>query len=158
MTTFNSQLTRIENKLGTRINLVITICMILMLVFFLMGTAVGWLVGKGGDNMEDFIKEVVLTAMKKMFQGSHFSICDVDRCLKLTGSIPNGQDYDALSALHCINWRDMAPNLRETVFEKTVAMLSCDGFDLSTLEMMFNEKQKVFELKQPKKKRFKLLG
>jgi len=45
---FNHQLTRIENKLGSRINLVITICMILMLVFFLMGAAVGYLVGVEG--------------------------------------------------------------------------------------------------------------
>lgn len=51
---FNAQLTRIENKLGSRINLVIIIAMILMLVFFLMGAAVGWLVGVAnlGENYD----------------------------------------------------------------------------------------------------------
>ena len=108
--------------------------------------------------MDDFTKEVVLTAMKKMFQGSHFSICDIDKCLKLTGSIPNGQDYNALDALHCVYWKDMSPDLRKAVLDKTITMFSCEGFDLSSLEMMFNEDKKIFELKQPKKKKFKLLG
>jgi hypothetical protein len=105
--------------------------------------------------MDIFEKESVLTAMKKMFKGSHFNICDVDKCLKITGSIPNQRDYNALAALHCVNWSEMSPELRRAVLEKTVTMLSSEGFDLSALEMIFNEKQKVFEL--PRKKKFKLL-
>ena len=94
--------------------------------------------------------------MKKMFKGSYFSICDVDKCLKITGSIPDQRDYDTLSALHCVNWSEMSRDLREIVLEKTIAMISNDGFDLSVLDLMFNEQKNVFDL--PKKKKFRLLG
>jgi len=40
--------------------------------------------------MDELQKEAVITAIKKMFRGSHFSICDVDKCLKITESIPDG--------------------------------------------------------------------
>jgi hypothetical protein len=107
--------------------------------------------------MDDFSKEAVIAAMTKMFRGSHFSICDVDKCLKITGGIPNSSDYDALSALHCVHWSDMSPQLRQQVLEKTVGMLSCAGFDLSVLDMVFNEDEKVFQLNAHKKKWFRLL-
>ncbi len=105
--------------------------------------------------MDDFTKEVVLTALKDMFQSSSYSICTVDKCLKLTRSIPGG-DYNALSALHCVKYQDMSPGLRKSVFEKTIAMLSLEGFDLTALEMEFDQNQGCWQT--PKKRRFKLLG
>jgi len=103
-------------------------------------------------ELDDFQKEVVLTAMKKMFQGSHFSICDLDKCLKITGTIPDKKDYDSLHALHCVDWKDMSPGLRQAVLERTVSMLSSDRFDLSALEMRFNNNLKCFEVQLPKAK------
>jgi hypothetical protein len=50
----------------------------------------------------------------------------------------------------------MAPELRSFVFSTTIKMLSCEGFDLSVLDMVFNKENNVFEL--PKKKGFKLLN
>ena len=85
-----------------------------------------------------------------MFQGSHFNICDLDKCLRITGTIPNKQDYDSLSALHCVDWSAMSPQLRQGVLEKTVSMLSSESFDLSVLDMALNEDKKVFELQKPK--------
>ena len=108
--------------------------------------------------MDDFQKEVVLTALKKMFQDSSFNICTIDRCLKISGAIPTAKDYDSLSALHCISWKDMSLDLRTAVFKKTINIFSQEGFDLSVLEMAFNKERNVFELKQPKKKIFGLLG
>jgi len=105
--------------------------------------------------MNDFQKEVIIAAMKKMFQGTHFSICDLDKCLKITGAIPDCEDYDALSALHCVNWSNMSPELRQAVYKKTISMLSEEGFDLSVINLMFNKEKNIFEL--PKKKKFKLL-
>jgi hypothetical protein len=102
--------------------------------------------------MDNFQKEVVLTAMRKMFQGLHFSICTVDNCLKITGAIPTKKDYDALSALHCVTWSEMSPQLRQTVLEKTVEILSSDSFNLSILELVFNESNKVFEIPKIKSK------
>ncbi len=106
--------------------------------------------------MDEFEKESVIAAMKKMFNGSHFSICDVDKCLKVTGSVPDSRDYNALSALHCVHWSEMSSELRDGVLEKTIAMLSNRGLDLSALEMVFNEGQDAFEI--AKKKKWRLLG
>lgn len=101
--------------------------------------------------MNEFQKEVVITAMRKMFRGTHFSICDLDKCLQITRTIPNKMEYDSLSALHCVNWSEMSPQLRQMVLEKTVAMLSSESFDLQILDLAFNEERKVFEIKQKSK-------
>lgn len=106
--------------------------------------------------MDNFQKAAVVTAMKKMFKGSHFSICDVDKWLKITGAIPNQQDYETLSALHCVYWNEMSSELRQMVFDKTIEMLSCEGFDLSVLDMTFNNEKKVFELPKQKKRLFRI--
>ncbi len=107
--------------------------------------------------MNDFQKEAVITALKHMFKGTHFSICDIDKCLKITKTIPNQIDYEALSALHCIHWSEMSPELRKLVLDKTIKMLSSDSFDLSIIDMAFDKKSEVFKIKE-KKKFFKILG
>jgi len=110
--------------------------------------------------MNEFEKEAVITALKKMFQGSHFNICTFDKCTEITGAIPTGRDYRALSALHCVDWKDMSPNLREEVYQKTIGTFQLIGFDLPVLDMIFSESSKTFEVKKPPKKSFKvrLLG
>jgi hypothetical protein len=102
------------------------------------------------NELSAFEKEVVITGMKHMFQGTHFSICDLDKLIKITGGIPNAKDYNALSALHCVSWAAMSPELRETVMEKAVALLSSEGFNIDELELHFNDEQKVFEMPQKK--------
>jgi hypothetical protein len=106
--------------------------------------------------MDTFQKEVITTTIRHMFESANFSICTIDSCLKITGAIPNKNDYNALSALHCIKWNEMSEKLRQEVYEKTIAMLSGNGFDLSTIELSFNQQEGVFETS--KRKRFRLLG
>jgi len=104
--------------------------------------------------MDEFTKEVVITALRDMFQSRNFNICTIDKCLKLAGSIPDGHEYDSLSALHCISWKDMSPELRKEVFDRTRGFFAGRGFDLSALEMIFNKDSQVFELESKKKRRF----
>ena len=110
--------------------------------------------------MNEFEKEAVITALKKMFRGSHFNICTFDKCTEIAGVIPAGRDYRALSALHCINWGDMSPMLRSGVYHLVIETFQQEGFDLIALDMVFNKDSKVFELKKPPKKSFRvrLLG
>lgn len=107
--------------------------------------------------MNDLTKEVVITALRHMFEKGWLDICTIDKCLKLTGAIPDKRDYEILSALHCIHWSEMSQGLRQEVYDKTIAMISGTGFDLSSLTMVFNKQKNAYELKQPKK-RFRLLG
>ncbi len=81
----------------------------------------------------DFEQQAVMVALKNMFEGSHFSICTVRDCLKITGAIPPQRDLDALAAIHCVNWADMAPDFRAAVFAKTLALFTHDGFPLEQL-------------------------
>jgi len=110
--------------------------------------------------MNEFEKEAVITALKKMFKGSHFNICTFDKCTEIAGVIPNGRDYNALSALHCVDWKDMSPDLRNEVYQRTIDTFQLRGFDLPLLDMVFNEGSKSFELKRPPKKslRMRLIG
>lgn len=59
-----------------------------------------------------FQAEVCRAALKEMFANGHFSICVVDQILKMTGGVPEAQDYEALRALHCLDFKAMSPVLR----------------------------------------------
>lgn len=82
----------------------------------------------------DFQKQAVILALKKMFNGSHFSICTIDTCLKVTGAVPPKADYDALHALHCVDWADMPREFRDQVFVKTLELFSHSDFPLDQIE------------------------
>lgn len=56
---------------------------------------------------------VVMQAVEHLFKARHFSICQIDRVLELTGGSSRSEAYSQLSALHCIDYADMAPELRE---------------------------------------------
>jgi len=72
--------------------------------------------------MDAFHKKAAVAALKNMFAGGYFNICVVDKLINLTGCVPDGDDYRALSALHCVDWKDMDAELREMVFLKTVTV------------------------------------
>ena len=113
--------------------------------------------------MNKFQEEAILTVLKKMFNESHFNICTVDKCLEITKAIPNKVDYDTLSLLHCVNWNEMSQELRDQVFEKTLALIADgNGFNLDNLTIRLKDRiidvipQKA--VKKSAKKRFKLLS
>lgn len=71
-----------------------------------------------------FQAEVATVSLKKMLNGGHFSICEIDRIGEMAGVSPKQhQDYKTLSALHCVSWGDMPPGLAAEVKHKTIDML-----------------------------------
>lgn len=56
---------------------------------------------------------VVMQAVEHLFKARHFSICQIDKVLELTGATRRSEAYGQLSALHCVDYADMAPELRE---------------------------------------------
>jgi hypothetical protein len=54
---------------------------------------------------------VAKTALKKMVEQGYFCICTIDKVLKISGGIPDPRDYQMLSALHCVHYKDMPPTL-----------------------------------------------
>lgn len=57
--------------------------------------------------------EVARMALNKMMEGNHFSICTVDNILQITKGVPQKEDYDTLRLLHCVDFRDFTPVMRE---------------------------------------------
>src|SRR3990167_4546121 len=83
--------------------------------------------------MDNFQKQAITIALREMFEGSHFSICAVDKCLKIAGVIPPAADYDALSVLHCVHWSNMPADFRDQVFVKTLELFTHAGFPLEQI-------------------------
>lgn len=84
--------------------------------------------------LDSFHQQAASVALKKMFEGNHFSICDLDSIIKLLGCIPDKRDYQALHCLHCVNWADMEPALRDEVLKRVVMIVETVGFDTSVLD------------------------
>lgn len=57
----------------------------------------------------------VLTALNQMMRGRHFDICTVDAAAKTLGAQPDGRAYQILRTVHCVQWGDMPPELRDAV-------------------------------------------
>jgi hypothetical protein len=92
--------------------------------------------------MNDFQKQAVIVAVKKMFTDQYFSICTLDSCIKVCGVTPNKQDYETLKTLHCVDWADMPTSLREVAQIKILQMLGANNtFDAKPLidKMFANE-------------------
>lgn len=89
-------------------------------------------------QLDSFSRECLAVAMRKLFEQKHFSICDVDHMLKLAMITPNKAQYDALHALHCVDYSAMTPEFREQVYKRTLALFA-DGtaFDLSAIDRGF---------------------
>ena len=69
--------------------------------------------------MTDFQLASVVDAVNRMFRGTHFSICTVDSCMKITGAVRTS-DYQALTLYHCVNYSDMTREIRDWVFKTTM--------------------------------------
>jgi hypothetical protein len=84
--------------------------------------------------LDAFHQQAAAVALKNMFVGDHFNICDLDNLIKLLGCIPNKKDYEALRCLHCVHWCDMSPELRGEVLKRTIRILAAVGFDTGELD------------------------
>ena len=117
--------------------------------------------------MENLEKEVIKTALKKMFKENYFSICTIDKCLKISNTIPDKSVYSNMNALHCVSYSEMSEELRKWLFENVILMFNNNGFDLSIFDVMPMKSEKdtdvevyvVSEKQELKKSKIqKLLG
>lgn len=72
-------------------------------------------------------------ALTKMLSDGHFSICTVDKILKITGGIPNKEDYDILNLLHCVDYKSMSHSLRSQFMEILQRVIGSESFDLEVI-------------------------
>jgi hypothetical protein len=75
-------------------------------------------------------------ALKRMFSQSYFDICTIDKCLKLTGSIPSADIYKVMNTVHCVHYADMDAQFRQWLFEQSILMFQNNGFDFNKFEVL----------------------
>ena len=95
--------------------------------------------------MGNLEKEVIKTALKKMFKENHFNICTIDKCLKISNTIPDKSVYNNMSALHCVNYSEMSNDLRKWLFENVILLFNNNGFDFSIFDVMPMKQEKKEE-------------
>lgn len=60
-------------------------------------------------------QEIAITALNNMMRKSFFSICEVRDAANILGIPVHGEAYNALKALHCVNYADMSPAVRQAI-------------------------------------------
>ena len=75
----------------------------------------------GRDGIpEKFKGQATLSALKRMFEGGHFSVCTVERMAKLNDVEIDSETHDYFHTLHCVIFADMTQESREFLFAKCV--------------------------------------
>ena len=61
--------------------------------------------------MNDLQTMAAETAMKDMIQRGRIDICSIRKILEMTGGIPPKEDMQVLELLHCIDFKELQPEL-----------------------------------------------
>ena len=62
---------------------------------------------------DDLKHATVLAALNDMVRRGHFNVCTLDRCADILGlQLKGSEQYKLLSALHCVDFAAMPPNVR----------------------------------------------
>lgn len=60
-------------------------------------------------------QEVAITAINRMMRRSYFSICPINDAGKILGISLECEAYNTLRALHCIDFHEMSPAIRQAI-------------------------------------------
>ena len=67
---------------------------------------------------DDLKRATVLAALNDMVKRGHFNVCTLDKCAEILGiQLKGSEPYKLLSALHCVDFAGMPPNVRKAVPE-----------------------------------------
>ena len=61
--------------------------------------------------MNDMQRMAATAAVNNMLRRGSISICTINEILKMTGGIPNKEDFQVLNLLHCVDFKEMDPEL-----------------------------------------------
>lgn len=85
------------------------------------------------------------TSVKVMLDKGWMDICVIDQILRMAGTIPNKRDYDTLRLLHCVSFKDMPPELQESLPSLIKSVLS--GPTISVMDCLppcdLNQSRKI---------------
>lgn len=98
------------------------------------------------DNLQEL---AAMAALNKMFKDGHFSICTIRSIAEMTKVSLGGRAYDILHTLHCVDYGNMQPELREALPGLVRECLS-----LSPIYEFEHLKQRTMLVSQSPMKRF----
>ena len=81
------------------------------------------------------------TALTKILQAKHFSICDIDSIAKLMGCATGNEAYKILNTLHCVHYSDMPSELRQNIPNLIKMALGCELPSIQQEAQNFPEKK-----------------
>lgn len=62
---------------------------------------------------KDLQIQAIAHSLQEMLQpNKHFSICTIDKCIKICKVHISAERYNIYSSMHCVNWRDMTEDFR----------------------------------------------
>lgn len=70
--------------------------------------------------MNAFQEETIRLSLKEMFKSSHFSICTIRDCIKISGIQVPEDELDCWEALHCVHYNTMDVNFQKQLFESVI--------------------------------------
>lgn len=71
----------------------------------------------GRETVPENIKgQTVLSVIKTLSTGGHFSICNLDSLAEMAGVTFSTEHYDFFRTLHCVDWKNIHPETKEYTF------------------------------------------
>ena len=68
------------------------------------------------DDLNDLRKLAAMTSLNKLMKQRHFDICTVRDVGDLLGiPVRNTEEYKILQTLHCVDYSEMPPQLRDAI-------------------------------------------
>lgn len=84
------------------------------------------------SNLTDFEKNIICISLSKLVNNRHYSICDLDKLMKLLGVTKASKDYELFSLMHCVDYYDMGEQTADELIDKTLKFL---GIDTSVVDV-----------------------
>lgn len=83
-------------------------------------------------------------AIEKMMGDGYFSICSVDKINAMLGTIPDKEAYRILTVLHCVNFRDLPPEVAASFPELLRrCIFGTNGLAVASLAPVFSRLQSL---------------
>lgn len=80
----------------------------------------------------EFEQNIICIALKKLVTNSHYSICDLDKLIKIFEVQKVDSLYAYFSLMHCVDYKDMGEDVAEELIDKTLAYL---GIDVNVIDV-----------------------
>jgi hypothetical protein len=92
-------------------------------------------------ELTEWQKLIAAQALKKLFAGKHFDITALDSIAVTMGVNGGGRLRDELRTLHCMDYSDMHPAIREQLPQKVCEYLQ-QSIDMAYIEQMISDFEK----------------